>query len=101
MSLDENSTPDEKHGAQDRIGWVGWAGLGGSVFQVGISFENTMYNTKILYIFILMKTQIHTIISIVASGIENWICFHMLMSTLVRRCKFERWKFAKNSCKMS
>lgn len=40
MSLDENSTPDEKHGAQDRIGWVGWAGLGGSVFQVGISFEN-------------------------------------------------------------
>ena len=48
-----------------------------------------------------MKTQIHTIISIVASGIENWICFHMLMSTLVRRCKFERWKFAKNSCKMS
>ena len=40
VSLDENSTPDEKHGAQDRIGWVGWAGLGGSVFQVGISFEN-------------------------------------------------------------
>ena len=40
VSLDKNSTPDEKHGAQDRIGWVGWAGLGGSVFQVGISFEN-------------------------------------------------------------
>ena len=38
VSLDENSTPDEKHGAQDRIGWVGWAGLGGSVFQVGIYF---------------------------------------------------------------
>ena len=40
VSLDENSTPEEKHGAQDRIGWVGWAGLGGSVFQVGILFEN-------------------------------------------------------------
>ena len=37
MSLDENSTPNEIQAAEDRIGWVGWAGLGGSVFQVGIS----------------------------------------------------------------
>ena len=41
MSLDENSTPDEIRNNQDRIGWVGWAGLGGSVFQVGILFANT------------------------------------------------------------
>ena len=41
VSIDENSTPDEIRNNQDRIGWVGWAGLGGSVFQVGILFENT------------------------------------------------------------
>ena len=46
-TLDENSTGDEKIVAQDRLGFVGWAGLGGSVFQwhpelkIGFAFVPT------------------------------------------------------------
>ena len=46
-SLDENSTADEKIVANDRLGFIGWAGLGGSVFQwhpelkIGFAFVPT------------------------------------------------------------
>ena len=46
-SLDENSTQEEINVAQGRIGFTGWSGLGGSIFQwhpdlkIGFAFVPT------------------------------------------------------------
>lgn len=46
-TLDKDSTEDEKKTAENRLGFIGWAGLGGSVFQwhpelkIGFAFVPT------------------------------------------------------------
>ena len=47
FTLDENSTQAEKNLVQDRLGFIGWFGMGGSVFQwnpelkIGFAFVPT------------------------------------------------------------